>query len=89
MLMKVGCAVYFVITCNGGKNSKGRMTVLLACNISGTDKLPPLVTGKSQESLCFKNVGMLPTKYIVSIKAWVMQTTLSESLRALDAKMSS
>ena len=88
MLMKVGCAVYFVITCNGGKNSKGRMTVLLACNVSGTDELPPLVTGKRQVSHCFNNVRMLSTKYLVCMKAWVTQTTLTESLRALDAKIS-
>ena len=86
MLMKVGCAVCFLITC---KNSKGRMTVLLECNVSGTDELPSLVTGKSQESHCFKNVRMLPTKYLVIIKEWVTQTTLTKRLRALDAKMSS
>ena len=86
MLMKVSCAVCFLITC---KNSKGRMTVLLECNVSGTDELPSLVTGKSQESHCFKNVRVLPTKYLVIIKEWVTQTTLTKCLRALDAKMSS
>ena len=54
-----------------------------------TDELPPLVTGKSQESHCFKNVRVLPTKYLVIIKEWVTQTTLTKRLRALDAKMSS
>ena len=43
-----------------------------------TDELPPLVTGKSQESHCFKNVRVLPTKYLVIIKEWVTQTTLTE-----------
>ena len=89
MLMIVGCAVCFLVTCSGGKNSKGRMTVLLACSVSGTDVLLPLVTGNSQEYHCFKNVRMLPTKYLVSIKTWVAQTTLTKCLRTLDTKMSS
>jgi hypothetical protein len=29
--------------CNGGKNSKEKITVLLACNADGTGKFPPLV----------------------------------------------
>ncbi len=46
-----------------------------------TDELPPLVTGKSQESHCFKNVRVLPTKYLVIIKEWVTQTTLTEEFK--------
>ncbi|CAF4516529.1 unnamed protein product, partial [Rotaria sp. Silwood2] len=33
--------------CKGGKHSKERYTVLLCSNCSGTDKLKPLVIGKS------------------------------------------
>jgi hypothetical protein len=73
---------------NGGKNSKERITVLLACNADGTDKLPPLVTGKSENPCCFKNVGQLPTKYVANRKAWVTQAIFTDYLRALDAKMS-
>jgi hypothetical protein len=31
-------------SCNGGENSKGMITVLLACSVDGTNQLPPLVT---------------------------------------------
>ena len=49
--------------CSGGKNSKDRITVMSACNISATDGLPPLVAGKSEKSHCFKNVrNMEPTQ---------------------------
>jgi hypothetical protein len=75
--------------CNGGKNSKERITVLLACNADGTDKLPLLVIGKSENPRCFKNVRQLPTKYVAIRKAWVTQAIFTDYLRALDAKMSS
>jgi hypothetical protein len=75
--------------CNGGKNSKERITVLLACNADGTDKLPPLVIGNSENPRCFKNVRQLPTKYVANRKARVPQTIFTDYLRALDAKMSS
>jgi hypothetical protein len=74
--------------CNGGKNSKERIMVLLAYNANGTDTLPPLFIGKSENPHCFKTVRKLPTKYIVSRKAWVAQTIYTDNLRELDAKMS-
>jgi hypothetical protein len=35
-------------TCTGGKQSKERITVLLAANMTGTSKLKPLVIGKAK-----------------------------------------
>jgi len=32
--------------CHGGKHSKERVTILLATNMSGTEKLKPLIIGK-------------------------------------------
>jgi hypothetical protein len=75
--------------CNGGKNFKDRIMVLLACSADGTDKPPPLVIGKSENRHCFKNVTQLPTKYVANRKAWVTQAIFTDYLRALDAKMSS
>jgi hypothetical protein len=74
--------------CNGRKNSKERIMVLLACNADGTDKLPPLVTGRSENTRCFKNVRQLPTKYVANREAWVIHAIFTYYLRALDAKMS-
>jgi hypothetical protein len=75
--------------CNGGKNSKKRITVVLDRNADGTDKLPPVVIGKSENPCCFKNVRQLPTKYVANRKAWVTQAIFIDYFRALDAKMSS
>jgi hypothetical protein len=46
--------------CNGGKNSKERITVLSACNADVTDKLPPLVIGKNENPRCFKMSDSCP-----------------------------
>ena len=35
--------------CRGGKNSKERLTVLLCCNADGSEKLTPIVIGKSKK----------------------------------------
>jgi hypothetical protein len=56
---------------NHGKNSKESILVLLACNAYRTDKLPPLVIGKSESPCWFKNVRKFPTKYIANRKARV------------------
>jgi hypothetical protein len=74
---------------NGGKNSKERLTVLLACNADGTEKLPPLVIGKIENPCCFKNVRQLPTKCVANRKTWIIQAILTDYFWSLDAKMSS
>jgi hypothetical protein len=73
--------------CNNGKNSK-EITVLLASNADGINKLPPLVTGKNENPQWFKTVRKFPTKYVTNRKAWVTQTIFTDYLRAFDAKMS-
>jgi hypothetical protein len=40
--------------CNGGKNSKKRILILLAYNANGSDKLPPLLIGKNESPCCSK-----------------------------------
>jgi hypothetical protein len=38
--------------CNGSKHSKERLTLLLAVNMTGTNKLKPLIIGKSKKPRC-------------------------------------
>jgi hypothetical protein len=66
--------------CSGGKNSKDRMTVLLACNISATDGLPPLAVGKSEKSH-FRNVRNLHAKYGTNTKVWVLHTPFLQTVQ--------
>ena len=43
-------------TVHGTKGSKERLTVLLCCNMSETDKCKPMVIGKSLRPRCFKHI---------------------------------
>ena len=56
-------------TCPGGKKSKERVTILVAGNMDGSDKLPLLVIGKCTKPQCFKNARHLPVKYTSQKKA--------------------
>lgn len=73
--------------CNGGKNSKERLTVLLGANSSGTNKLKPLIIGKSEKPRCFKNVKKLPTHYISNKKAWMNGKSFSDWLIQINNEM--
>jgi hypothetical protein len=74
---------------NGGNNSKGRTTFLLAANATETGKLLLVVILKSENPNCFKNVTKFPTKYVAKRKAWVKKASFTDYLRTLNAKMSS
>lgn len=73
--------------CNGGKNSKLRLTVLLGTNCTGTYKLKPLIIGKYQKPRCFKNVNNLPTDYTSNHKAWMTSDAFCDWLKSLDKEM--
>lgn len=45
--------------CYGGKHSKERIIVLVAANMSGSEKLKLLVIGKSAKPRCFRSVRSL------------------------------
>ncbi|GFS64650.1 tigger transposable element-derived protein 4 [Trichonephila clavipes] len=49
--------------CHGGKHSKERLTILLTVNMDGSEKITPLVIGKSTKPRCFKGINSFPTKY--------------------------
>ncbi|GBL92962.1 Tigger transposable element-derived protein 4 [Araneus ventricosus] len=45
-------------TCHGGKQSKELVTLLLATNMSGNEKLTPLMIEKSRTPRCFKELSL-------------------------------
>jgi len=69
---------------HGRTKSKQRVTVLLGCNADGTEKLPPLVTGKYNKPHCFRNVKNLPNKYTENSSSWMTSATFEEFLVQLD-----
>lgn len=75
--------------CHGGKCSKERLTVLLCCNMDGSDKLKPWVIGKFQNPRCLKNICLLPCHYRSNRSAWMTCSLFEEFLRYFDNKMGS
>ncbi|KAK3920484.1 Tigger transposable element-derived protein 6, partial [Frankliniella fusca] len=71
----------------GGKTSKARITVLLAANGDGSDKLTPFTIGKSSKPRCFKNIRSLPCTYKSQPKAWMTGDLFIEWLKQVDGKM--
>ncbi|XP_063244145.1 tigger transposable element-derived protein 6-like [Bacillus rossius redtenbacheri] len=72
--------------CKGAKRSKERLTVLLCCNMDGSDKMKPLVIGKFQKPRGFKG-NVIPCDYDFNKKAWMTSTVFMRWLRGFDAKM--
>lgn len=73
--------------CKGGKRSKQRLTVLLCCNAAGTEKLKPLVIGRSAKPRCFKGVRSLPADYVANKKAWMTADLFQTWLLQLEKTM--
>ena len=73
--------------CTGGKRSKNRISILLCTNKSGTDKLKPLVIGKSKNPRCFKNVRSLPVDYKNNQKSWMTSEIFVDFLVGFDARL--
>ncbi|XP_037567787.1 tigger transposable element-derived protein 4-like [Dermacentor silvarum] len=72
--------------CAGGKSSKERVTVLLGANMTGTEKIPLFVIGKSQKLRCFRNIRTLPADYAANKKARMTGELFKQWLRKLDQK---
>lgn len=73
--------------CTGGKVAKDRITVLISTNMTGNEKMPLLVIGKSAKPRCFKNVKTLPVEYRNNKKSWMTTFLFNEWLLKLDRRM--
>lgn len=74
--------------CHGGKQSKERLTLLLAVNMDGSEKLLPLIIGKSKKPRCFSGIKTLPVEYTSNSRAWMTSDIFSNWLAKLNRKMS-
>lgn len=65
--------------CRGGKLAKERITVLLACSVSG-EKYKLLVIGKAEHPRCFKGVtkSNLPAFYSSNKNSWMTSSILTD-----------
>jgi len=70
--------------CLNGKNSKERITMMICSNLTGTNKIRPLVIGRSKTPRCFKNIKSLPVDYEFNKKAWMTGHLFEKWLMKLD-----
>ncbi|EEC19457.1 transposase, putative [Ixodes scapularis] len=73
--------------CTGGKHAKDRISVAFIVNMTGSEKPPLLVIGKSEKPRCFKG-GRLPSGvlYRSNTKAWMTAKIFEEYVRLLDRR---
>lgn len=74
---------------NGGKKSKDRVSVLLACSATG-EKLTPVVIGRSAKPRCFRGLATtacLPVDYKSNKRAWMTSKLFEEWLDKLNQSM--
>lgn len=63
----------------GAKKPKDRISVMLCCNAYGSDKLQPIVIGKTLNPRCFKQFNPnLYCDYYANKKAWMVNSILQE-----------
>ncbi|XP_026806961.1 tigger transposable element-derived protein 4-like [Rhopalosiphum maidis] len=78
---------YSGVDCRDGKRSKERVTVLLCTNMSGTEKVKPLLIGKCIKPRCFKGVKSLPVDYESNPKSWMTALLWNKWLKQFDEKL--
>ena len=71
--------------CSGGKNSKVRLTGLVAGNATGK-KLSSFMIEKSVKPRCFSGVKSLPCRYRSQKKSWMDGDFFTEWVKELDRK---
>ncbi|UYV64827.1 TIGD6 [Cordylochernes scorpioides] len=74
--------------CRGVKRMKQRITVLLCCNSTGTDKRRLLIIGKSAKPRCFRNFSPhFYCTYISNSKAWMTSGIFQEWLQQFNKQL--
>src|SRR5437764_1389529 len=71
------------------KQSKDRITILLTCNSTGTEKLRPLFIHKYENPRVLKNISKnsLPVNYYWNKKSWMQVSIWNDYLKKLDSHM--
>lgn len=72
--------------CSTGKLSKERVTILVGANMTGSEKLPLLMIGKSRNPRCFKNLKSKPIEYEANRKAWMTSEIFEQWLLRIDKR---
>lgn len=70
----------------GSKKSKDRITAMICCNMTGTDKRQLLIIGKSKQPRCFRG-KYLPVTYSSNSNAWMTSDIFKEFVQLMDKEM--
>ncbi|WAR01391.1 TIGD4-like protein [Mya arenaria] len=70
--------------CHSGKTNKKHLTELVCANMSGTEKMPLHVLGRSKNPRCFKHVKKLPVVYNANKKVWMTSIKFTEWVPNVD-----
>ncbi|GBM38358.1 Tigger transposable element-derived protein 6 [Araneus ventricosus] len=73
--------------CCGGKQSKARLSAMLGANMTGYQKLKPLVIGRSKNPRCFKGAKSLEVDYDFNKKFWMTSVICEKRVQKLDKRM--
>ena len=74
-------------SCHGGKLSKERLTLLLGANMDGSDKVEPLIIGRSANPRCFRGIKSVPLPYEANKSAWMTSTVWIKWIKGFNARM--
>ena len=58
----------------------------IGVNMSGEDKLDPLIIGKSANPHCFRGIRHIPTPYHSNTKAWMTSQVWTEWMNKFDSR---
>jgi len=58
-------------SCHGGTKPKQQVSFLFEWKVDGSNKVPPLLTGRYRSLHCFENVRKLPTEYDANTDSWI------------------
>ena len=75
-------------TCAGVKISRERVTIMLCCNMTGTDKRHPISIGKYANPRCYKHIKKdFPVQYDSNGSAWMTTEIFKPWLNQFDRDM--
>lgn len=72
--------------CSRGKYSNERVTIMVACSMDGTGKIPLLVIARPVKPICFNGVRTFPAEYTSSDDAYMSKDIFTKWILKLDSK---
>lgn len=78
------CAKYSGKRCTGGSHSADRLTLLVCCNMSSTEKFPLVVVGRYKKPEPCHAISELPVTYYFNGKSWMTSDIYTAWIKDID-----